>query len=126
MKKDLPTALSHPRRLPLTEHPLTERDRAIQRAGGFEPQCRRFTLGECSVILGRGPQGWHLSIAHEKRYPTWDEIVEARYRLVPSGSEMAMILPTLDTWINEHPNCFHLWECVTPGDWGAVRIGGAS
>jgi hypothetical protein len=117
-----PTAIAAPRRLHLEEYPLTPRLLALQRVGGIEAECRRFSLGECSVLLGRGPNGWHLSIAHPTRYPTWDEVVEARYRLVPAA-EMAMVLPKLADYVNLHENCFHLWECAVPVEWGGVRIG---
>jgi hypothetical protein len=41
-------------------------------------------LWECTVIVTRAEAtGWHLSIAHHARYPTWDEISQARYRLLP-------------------------------------------
>lgn len=77
-----------------------------------------YFLGECSVFVGVEPHQerglvrmrWHLSIAHKSRYPTWDEIKEARYRLVPDEVTMAMILPPSDGYVNLHNNCFHLYE----------------
>ena len=68
-----------------------------------------------------GPQ-WHLSISHRTngrhpqpgRYPAWDEIAEARYRFVPDGVTMAMLLPPKAQYINAHETCFHLWQ--VPGD----------
>jgi hypothetical protein len=79
----------------------------------------------CSVIVGQeplkaAPQGmwlppgerllWHLSIAHPDRYPTWDEIADARYGLIPDDVTMAMLLPPRGEYVNEHPHCFHLWQ----------------
>ena len=70
-----------------------------------------YSLGQCSVILTRDAGRWHLSIAHPRRYPTWDEIHEARYTLLPSEEIfMAMITPPKRFYVNLHPNCFHLWE----------------
>lgn len=66
------------------------------------------------VFVGREPQGWHLSISHPMRYPTWDEIVDARYALVPNDVTMAMLLPPKEQYVNLHENCFHLHE--VPGD----------
>lgn len=80
------------------------------------PDTRAFTLGACRVIVGQEPTGpggalyWHLSISHAARYPTWDEIKEARYRWVPDNVTMAMILPPRSQYVNIHPNCFHLHE----------------
>jgi hypothetical protein len=53
---------------------------------------------------------WHLSIAHEHRYPTWDEIADVRYELVPDSVTMALLLPPSGEYVNAHPFCFHLWQ----------------
>ena len=98
------------RKVPLRELPLSPGQREIQRQGGLEANARCFLFGECSILVGRGPQGWHVSIAHPNRYPTWDEIAEVRYRLIPDDVTVAMILPPSSTYVNNHPNCFHLWE----------------
>lgn len=87
--------------------------------------CKVYRLGECSVIVGHEPMGFqtspieaptaplrhHLSIAHPTRYPTWDEIADAREALLPKELTFAQILPaSWDFYVNQHPNCFHLWE----------------
>ena len=77
-----------------------------------------WRIGECNVMVGVEPntergivrQRWHLSISHSARYPLWDEIKEARYKLVPLNVTMAMILPPPDEYVNVHSNCFHLHE----------------
>lgn len=80
--------------------------------------------GHLSVLVGREPAGnrdaliWHLSISHRTcehppqpgRYPTWDEIAEARYRFCPDGVTMAMLLPPKSEYVNVHATTFHLWE----------------
>lgn len=80
----------------------------------------RWIVGECTVMLSREPgvgfdgaYGWHLSIAHPKRYPTWDEIKTARYGLEALAEvTMAQVLgPVAEgEWVNVHDNCFHLYE----------------
>lgn len=84
-----------------------------------------MTASGCSVICAHepalaAPSGiwlppeatllWHLSIAHRHRYPTWDEIADVRYELVPSDVTMAMLLPPPGEYVNEHDHCFHLWQ----------------
>lgn len=75
-----------------------------------------FRLAECSVIVAHEPLGrdgsyrWHLSISHASRYPTWDEIAEARYQLLDDDLYMVMVLPPSSEYVNAHPNCFHLHE----------------
>ena len=72
--------------------------------------CHAYRFGRCFVIVGKEEDRWHLSISHPARYPTWDEIKEARYRFVPDNVTMAMILPPKDEYVNLHENCFHLHE----------------
>ena len=74
--------------------------------------------GHLSVFAGREPAGFHMSISHRTnsnppkpgRYPTWDEIKDARYRFCPPDITMAMLLPPADEYVNVHDTTFHLWE----------------
>lgn len=74
--------------------------------------------GHLSVFAGEEPAGFHLSISHRLsdgtrrpgRYPTWDEITDARYRFAPLDKTMAMLLPPQDEYVNVHATTFHLWE----------------
>jgi len=79
----------------------------------LEPGARAYRLGECNVLVGRSEQaGWHISISHLSRYPTWDEIKYARYKLLPPGITMAIYLPPEEQYVDMHPNCFHLFEII--------------
>lgn len=74
-----------------------------------------FMLGECKVLVSDMVEreklgGWHISISHPDRYPTWDEIYSARYQLMPMSIDVAMYLPPPNEYVNVHSNCFHLWE----------------
>lgn len=84
----------------------------------------RSTSG-CGVLVAleparRAPAGvwvppealelWHLSISHPARYPTWDEIADVHYALVPDDVTMALLLPPRGEYVNAHDNCFHLWQ----------------
>ena len=53
---------------------------------------------------------WHMSVSHPRRYPTWDEIREIRYAILPDNITMGMLLPPIAQYVNLHPNCFHLHE----------------
>jgi hypothetical protein len=65
---------------------------------------------DCHIIVSREQGRWHMSISHNERYPSWDEIHEARYELLPEERTFAMILPPKSEYVNLHHNCFHLWE----------------
>jgi hypothetical protein len=93
------------------EVPLTARHRAMMAVGAIEPDLHRYQMGDCTVLVGIGPQtGWHISISCPDRYPTWDEIAKARYTLCPEEVMMVMYLPPPWQYVNAHPNCFHLHE----------------
>lgn len=108
------TAIQHvpkPRRI--EDPPLlikAWRDQGVIAAGCWQ-------LGECFAIVAHEPEGpggayrWHLSISHESRYPTWDEISGARYALLDDDLYMVMILPPSASYVNAHDFCFHLHEC---------------
>lgn len=80
----------------------------------LEPNARVYRFGECLVIVGKSEDGYHMSISHPNRYPTWDEIKEARYRFAPDDVTMAMLLPPKEEYVNIHENCFHLWQIEDP------------
>lgn len=71
---------------------------------------RRTRDGTLSLYVGLEPDGWHLSISHSARYPTWDEIKDARYQFCPNEVTMAMLLPPIEQYVNIHERTFHLWQ----------------
>jgi hypothetical protein len=90
------------------------------------PKHRAYrTQSGCSVIVAREPvkqvpegiwlspaelELWHLSVSHPDRYPTWDEIADVRYELVPDEVTMALLLPPRGEYVNLHPTTMHLWQ----------------
>jgi hypothetical protein len=79
------------------------------------PYCKTFLWGEIKVFAGQEPAGWHLSISHPRRNPTWEEIKQARYDLCPHNITMAMILPPTEEYVNIHNFCFHLHQIPNEG-----------
>lgn len=80
----------------------------------IEGNCHLFC-----IITPDAPGGWHMSIStrtngrHTRpahRYPSWDEIVDARYRFIPDEARMAMMLPPRSEYLNLHQTCFHLHQ----------------
>ncbi len=73
-----------------------------------------YRFGECQVILSgpveRGEIGWHFSISHPSRNPTWEEQRDCRYALVPDEIYMVQILPPKKEYVNVHQFCFHWHE----------------
>ncbi len=54
----------------------------------------------------------HISMSIKHRYPTWDEILDARYTFFPDTAEVVQILPPKAEYVNIHKNCFHLYSPV--------------
>ena len=71
-----------------------------------------FEKGPCRVLVAQEGGRWHLSISCPDRYPSWDEIADARYKLLADDVDMAFILPPLRDYINLHPFVFNLWQVV--------------
>jgi hypothetical protein len=69
-----------------------------------------FQKGDVRALVAIEPAGWHVSLSCADRYPTWDEIKDARYSLAPDDVYMAMILPPSAEYVNVHTNCFHLHQ----------------
>lgn len=78
---------------------------------------RQVHDGTLAAFVAREPQGWHLSISHRSnkkgrpgRYPTWDEIANARYELLPAEITVALLLPPVGEYVAVHPTTFHLHQ----------------
>lgn len=78
------------------------------------PGTQGYRMSGCTILVSHVSAGWHMSISHRKRNPTWEEVRTARYALLPDGVTMAMLLPPVDEYVNVHEFCFHLWEM--PGE----------
>lgn len=81
---------------------------------------RNVSDGRLQAIVGLEPDGWHLSVSftdhrgHQSRYPSWDELADARYRLVPGDVTMAMLLPPPAEYVAVHDTTFHLHQLEAP------------
>lgn len=58
----------------------------------------------------------HISISRQDRYPSWDEIVEAKLVFFGDMKDTMMVIPKRSDYVNISNNCFHIWE--TPEEWG--------
>lgn len=92
---------------------------------GLEPNTRAYMLGQCRVLTAppHGSRGWHMSIAHKTRYPTWDEIAKAWYETVPDSEQRiaCMVLPPRSEYVNIANYCFHIHELQQSAD-GVVQL----
>lgn len=73
------------------------------------------TSTDCLIMVSSELTGKHLSISHQERYPTWDEIKSARYKLMDKNTDAIMYLPKESDYVNVHQNCFHVYEVPEDG-----------
>ncbi|NMP21874.1 DUF7694 domain-containing protein [Sulfobacillus harzensis] len=100
MKRTAQTAVPYPARRPEVE---------VQARKLLGVSVRVYVMGECTIFVTTDePDGWHLSISHPTRYPTWDEVAQARYALGPADQNVVMHLPPEREYVNLHDFCFHL------------------
>ena len=79
----------------------------------LEKDIKGYRKDGAVIMVGTMPSGKkHLSISFKDRYPTWDEIKDARYALLPDHLDMAMYLPSKEDYVDVMTNCFHLFECI--------------
>lgn len=72
---------------------------------------RVFVSGDLLVFTSTDDDGcFHLSISNPYRYPTWDEMVDAKKRFFSPDKEAVIVLPRDSDYISLHPNCFHIFE----------------
>ena len=82
-----------------------------------EPGTKKYTRG--SLIIMVSPpykdQGWHMSISNRSRLPSWIDVRDAWYGLVPGANEMEghLVLPRKAEYINLHNFCLHVYQSTT-------------
>jgi len=59
---------------------------------------------------------------HPSRYPTWDEIADARDQLLPVDVGFVMHLPARGEYVAVHPTTFHLHEHPAPRSGTELRM----
>lgn len=83
-------------------------------AVGLQPGTKGYKRGVCRIMVSppHGELGWHMSISASYRDPTWEEIRDAWYDLIPDAATRngAMFFPPKDEYVNVHRHCFHIHE----------------
>lgn len=73
----------------------------------------RVTVSEPTVHFNH----YFMSVHCRDRYPTWDEMVWLRYNLIPDAAEMAMILPSLNRYINREDSAYKFVFTMEQKSW---------
>ncbi len=79
-----------------------------------QPGTKMYKLGGCRILISPpfAKAGWHMSISTCYRDPTWQEIRDAWYDLVPDAENRnaAMFFPPQEEYVNLQKYCFHVHE----------------
>lgn len=82
----------------------------------LQPGTKSYKRGVCKILISPpyGRYGWHMSISCDLREPTWEEIKDAWYDLIPESNERygAMFFPPKSEYVNVHKYCFHIHEVM--------------
>lgn len=74
------------------------------------PGAQAFKFRSCNILVSLDHVGWHLSISHPHRLPTWDETKAARYALLPDNINVGILLPPKSEYVNIDKCCIHLFQ----------------
>lgn len=57
--------------------------------------------------------GWeHVSVSRRDRCPTWDEMCQVKALFWDADDCVVQYHPPASEYINNHPNCLHLWRKI--------------
>jgi hypothetical protein len=88
---------------------------------------RRMSLIVSSAIEEDGRRWAHISIAMPETLPSWDDLRAVKEQLVGAEWDAYQVLPRASRYVNQHPNCLHLWVCLdSPGVLPDFSRGGTS
>lgn len=83
---------------------------------GDLPDGAAYQSGDLRALVSREFGRWHLSLSvSSPRYPTWDELADARYDLLPPHIDVALFLPPPWDYTNHHPHVLQMSEVRDPG-----------
>ena len=73
-----------------------------------------FPLWRGSVIWSTGAGWQHVSVAPESKriIPTWDDMCKLKDIFFEDDESVIQIHPPKDEYVNNMPNCLHLWRCT--------------
>ena len=86
------------------------------RLAGSEKPRQFITSTGLSVLITVDAGLTHMSVSHQSRYPTWDELNHLRFKLLPDEKTFSILFPPAAQYVNLHPYCFHLHEVPEMGE----------
>lgn len=64
-------------------------------------------------VIASDGMGWeHVSVSRKDRVPSWDEMCRVKNLFWDIEDCVIQFHPPLSNYINNHPNCLHLWRPI--------------
>lgn len=83
---------------------------SIGNAGAFEVKLKH---GQIVFVIASDGMGWeHVSVSRRDRCPTWDEMCQVKALFWDDEDCVVQFHPPRSEYVNNHPNCLHLWRQV--------------
>ena len=83
---------------------------SIGNSGAFEVKLKH---GQTVFVIASDGMGWeHVSVSRRDRCPTWDEMCQVKAMFWDEDDCVAQFHPPRSEYVNNHPNCLHLWRPV--------------
>ena len=75
--------------------------------GAFEIKVK----GEKYFVIASNGQGWdHVSVSHKHKVPSWKVMNTIKEMFFADNEVVMQLHPAKKDYINNHPNCLHLWR----------------
>lgn len=76
--------------------------------GAFKLQLKH---GQSLFAIASDMWGWeHVSVSRMDRTPTWDEMCQVKAMFWDDEDCVIQYHPPASEYVNNHPNCLHLWR----------------
>ena len=85
-------------------------DASFGNNGAFEVRLRH---NQTVYVIASDGAGWeHVSVSRRDRCPTWDEMCQIKALFWSEEDCVVQYHPPRSEYVNNHPNCLHLWRPV--------------
>lgn len=85
-------------------------DASFGNNGAFELTLRH---SQKVFVIASDQLGWeHVSVSRRDRCPTWDEMCQVKAMFWDAADCVVQYHPPEAEYVNNHPNCLHLWRPV--------------
>lgn len=69
--------------------------------------------GSYYFVIASNGEGWeHVSVSHPQRIPSWEVMCKIKDLFFHEEEIVMQLHPKKSEYVNNHPNCLHLWRPI--------------